>query len=57
MPMSGQGSGGEGQSGTQLRADQDVLQPRDVNLEAEGLHEPYALEIPPFIYGAHGLFI
>lgn len=49
MPMSGQGSGGEGQSGTQLRADQDVLQPQEVNREAEGLDEPYVLETPPFV--------
>lgn len=49
MPMSGQGSGGEGQSGTQPRADQDVLQPQEVNREAEGLDEPYALETPPFV--------
>jgi hypothetical protein len=32
-----------------LRADQDILQPQEVNWEAEGLHEPYALEIPPFV--------
>ncbi|KAJ5253684.1 hypothetical protein N7524_010864 [Penicillium chrysogenum] len=44
MPMSGQGSGGEGQSGTQLRADQDIPQPRDVNREAEGLHEPISFK-------------
>ncbi|KAJ6150494.1 hypothetical protein N7471_001693 [Penicillium samsonianum] len=44
MPMSGQGSGGEGQSGTQLRADRDILQPREVNQEAEGLHEPISFK-------------
>lgn len=52
--MSGQGSGGEGQSGTQLRADQDIPQPRDVNREAEGLHEPYVcLGNSTFRYSAH----
>lgn len=57
MPMSGQGSGGEGQSGTQLRADRDILQPREVNQEAEGLHEPYALETPPFVMVLTRLYI
>jgi hypothetical protein len=57
MPMSGQGSGGEGQSGTQLSADQDIPQSRDVNREAEGLHEPYALETPPFVMVLISLFI
>ncbi|KAJ5933186.1 hypothetical protein N7516_007675 [Penicillium verrucosum] len=44
MPMSGQGSGGEGQSGTQLRADQIVPQPQEVNREAEGLDEPISFK-------------
>lgn len=55
--MSGQGSGGEGQSGTQLGSDQDILQPQEVNREAERLHEPYALEPPPFATALIRLFI
>ncbi|KAJ5463951.1 CTD kinase subunit gamma Ctk3C-terminal [Penicillium sp. IBT 31633x] len=42
--MSGQGSGGEGQSWTQPRPDQDALQPQEVNREAEGLHEPISFK-------------
>ncbi|KAJ5375748.1 Cystathionine beta-synthase core [Penicillium concentricum] len=44
MPMSGQGSGGEGHSGTQLGANQDAHQPQDVNRETEGLNEPISFK-------------
>lgn len=54
MPMSGQGSSGEGQSWTQPRPDEDVLQPQEMNREAEGLHEPY-VETPHSHCGANHL--
>ncbi|KAJ5554808.1 hypothetical protein N7461_003278 [Penicillium sp. DV-2018c] len=44
MSTSGQGLGGEGQSWTQPRPDQDIVQPQEGNREAEGLHEPISFK-------------